>query len=107
MCTVGLLHGNVVGYKDTTTASGLAVMSALGQQPVSIVIQADQSLKQERCDPNNARTVFFSNDTCASGHQAVSIAVVADQLYKTGGTTATCGSVLFPIALDRCDHSNE
>ena len=41
--TVDLLHGDVVGFKDTTTENELALMSALNQQPVSIVIEADQS----------------------------------------------------------------
>ena len=41
--TVGLLHGDVASFKDATTESEMALMSALSQRPVSIVIEADQS----------------------------------------------------------------
>ena len=45
-CTVGLPQSDVVGFKDVITESGLVMMSALGQQPVSMVIEADQSFFQ-------------------------------------------------------------
>merc|ERR1712135_52248 len=42
-CTVGLSQGSVTGYKDVSTDSEQALMSAVAQQPVSIAIGADQS----------------------------------------------------------------
>merc|ERR1712211_156940 len=42
-CTVGLSQGSVTGYKDVSTDSEQALMSAVAQQPVSIAIEADQS----------------------------------------------------------------
>merc|ERR1719414_2053973 len=42
-CTVGLAQGSVTGYKDVSTDSEQALMSAVAQQPVSIAIEADQS----------------------------------------------------------------
>merc|ERR1712243_340084 len=42
-CTVGLSQGSVTGYKDVSTDSEQALMSAVAQQPVSIDIEADQS----------------------------------------------------------------
>ena len=57
--------------------------------------------KKKKC-ARHGRTVLFSDDLCASGQQPVSIAVEADQFFKTGATTATCGSVLLPFAQERC-----
>merc|ERR1712107_332575 len=42
-CTVGLSQGSVTGYKDVSTDSQQALMSAVAQQPVSIAIEAVQS----------------------------------------------------------------
>merc|ERR1712107_586004 len=42
-CTVGLSQGSVTGYKDVSTDSEQALMSAVAQQPVSIAIEAVQS----------------------------------------------------------------
>ena len=38
--TVGLLHGDVVGFKVATTENELALMSALSQLSVSIAVEA-------------------------------------------------------------------
>ena len=43
---MGLPHGDVVGFKDVTTESDQALMSALRQQSVFIAIEADQSFFQ-------------------------------------------------------------
>merc|ERR1711868_100723 len=40
---LGLAQGSVTGYKDVSTDSEQALMSAVAQQPVSIAIEADQS----------------------------------------------------------------
>ena len=42
LVSVGLPHGDVVGFKDATTENELALMSASSQQPMSIAIEADQ-----------------------------------------------------------------
>merc|ERR1712014_138532 len=41
-CTVGIPRGDVKGYKDVTSDSEQALMSAVQQQPVSIAIEADK-----------------------------------------------------------------
>merc|ERR1712084_184197 len=41
-CTVGIPNGDVKGYKDVTSDSEQALMSAVQQQPVSIAIEADK-----------------------------------------------------------------
>merc|ERR1712050_429828 len=41
-CTVGIPKGDVKGYKDVTSDSEQALMSAVQQQPVSIAIEADK-----------------------------------------------------------------
>merc|ERR1712032_318525 len=41
-CTVGIPKGYVKGYKDVTSGSEQALMSAVQQQPVSIAIEADK-----------------------------------------------------------------
>jgi len=41
-CTVGIPSGDVKGYKDVTSDSEQALMSAVQQQPVSIAIEADK-----------------------------------------------------------------
>merc|ERR1711979_168879 len=45
-CTVGIPNGDVKGYKDVTSDSEQALMSAVQQQPVSIAIEADKSAFQ-------------------------------------------------------------
>jgi len=45
-CTVGIAKGGVTGYKDVSSDSEEALMSALNQQPVSIAIEADKSVFQ-------------------------------------------------------------
>merc|ERR1712019_319089 len=45
-CTVGIAKGGVTGYKDVSSDSEEAMMSALNQQPVSIAIEADKSVFQ-------------------------------------------------------------
>jgi len=45
-CTIGIPKGGVVGFKDVSTDSEAAMMSALNQQPVSIAIEADKSIFQ-------------------------------------------------------------
>merc|ERR1712050_368480 len=45
-CTVGIAKGGVTGYKDVSSDSEQAMMSALNQQPVSIAIEADKSVFQ-------------------------------------------------------------
>merc|ERR1712187_281355 len=45
-CTVGIAKGSVTGYKDVSSDSEQAMMSALTQQPVSIAIEADKSVFQ-------------------------------------------------------------
>merc|ERR1712217_281306 len=42
-CTVGIPKGDVKGYKDVTSGSEQALMSAVQQQPVSIAIESDKS----------------------------------------------------------------
>jgi hypothetical protein len=42
-CSVGIPQGGVTGYTDVSKDSEQALMEALGQQPVSIAIEADQS----------------------------------------------------------------
>merc|ERR1711972_262155 len=45
-CTVGIPKGAVKGFKDVSSDSEQALMSALSQQPVSIAIEADKSVFQ-------------------------------------------------------------
>ena len=45
-CTVGIPKGSVTGFKDVSSDSEQAMMSALNQQPVSIAIEADKSVFQ-------------------------------------------------------------
>jgi len=45
-CTVGLAKGSVTGFKDVSSDSEQAMMSAIAQQPVSIAIEADKSVFQ-------------------------------------------------------------
>ena len=45
-CQVDILHGGVVEYTDVSIDSKHAVTSAVTQQPVSIAIEANQSLFQ-------------------------------------------------------------
>jgi len=45
-CTVGLPRGSVTGFKDVSSDSEQAMMSAIAQQPVSIAIEADKSVFQ-------------------------------------------------------------
>jgi len=45
-CTVGIPRGSVTGFKDVSSDSEQAMMSALAQQPVSIAIEADKSVFQ-------------------------------------------------------------
>merc|ERR1712060_214298 len=45
-CTTGLPKGSVTGFKDVSSDSEQAMMSALAQQPVSIAIEADKSVFQ-------------------------------------------------------------
>merc|ERR1711988_601736 len=45
-CTVGIPKGSVTGFKDVTSSSKQALMSAVQQQPVSIAIEADKSAFQ-------------------------------------------------------------
>merc|ERR1711941_203454 len=42
----GIAKGGVTGYKDVSSDSEEALMSALNQQPVSIAIEADKSVFQ-------------------------------------------------------------
>ena len=95
-CTAGLPHGNAVGFKDATTESELALMSALSQQPVFAAIEADQSfspLVRDRCDHSNTRTSPFANGTRQGVQQPVSIDIEADWSFV-------------PIVQDRSDHSH-
>jgi len=46
MCTVGVPSGGVMGFKDVRRGDEKALMSAIQQQPVSVAIEADQSLFQ-------------------------------------------------------------
>jgi C1A family cysteine protease len=45
-CTVGLAQGSVKGFKDVSPQDIDALMDAIAQQPVSIAIEADQSVFQ-------------------------------------------------------------
>jgi cathepsin L len=45
-CKIGIPKGAVKGFKDVSTDSEQALMSALNQQPVSIAIEADKSIFQ-------------------------------------------------------------
>jgi len=45
-CTVGIAKGSVTGFKDVSSDSEQALMSAVNQQPVSIAIEADKSVFQ-------------------------------------------------------------
>jgi len=45
-CTVGMAKGSVTGFKDVSSDSEQALMSALNKQPVSIAIEADKSVFQ-------------------------------------------------------------
>lgn len=45
-CSVGIPRGGVVGFKDVSSDSEHALMSAVAQQPVSIAIEADKSVFQ-------------------------------------------------------------
>jgi hypothetical protein len=45
-CTVGIPKGSVTGFKDVSSGSMQALMSAVQQQPVSIAIEADKSVFQ-------------------------------------------------------------
>ena len=45
-CTAAIPKGGVTGYKDVQTSSEQALMSAVAQQPVSVAIEADQSVFQ-------------------------------------------------------------
>ena len=42
-CSVGIPQGGVTGYTDASKDTEQALMEALGQQPVSIAIEAGQS----------------------------------------------------------------
>ena len=42
VCTVGIPRGGVVGYTDVSKDNEQAVMSAVMQQPVSIVVETVQ-----------------------------------------------------------------
>jgi len=46
MCAVGIPSGGVQGFKDVSRGSERALMSAVQQQPVSVAIEADQSIFQ-------------------------------------------------------------
>ena len=45
-CQMDILHGGIVEYTDVSIDSEHAVTSAVTQQPVSIAIEANQSLSQ-------------------------------------------------------------
>jgi C1A family cysteine protease len=45
-CTAGIPSGAVTGYKDVTPDDEKALMEAVAQQPVSVAIQADESVFQ-------------------------------------------------------------
>merc|ERR1712083_1185974 len=52
-CTVGIPNGDVKGYKDVSSDSEQALMSAVQQQPVSIAIEADKSgILSSNCGSN-------------------------------------------------------
>lgn len=45
-CSLSIPAGGVIGYKSVTSSSYSALMSAVNQQPVSVAIEADQSIFQ-------------------------------------------------------------
>jgi len=45
-CTVGVPQGGVTGFKDVTPGDYNALLDAVAQQPVSVAIEADQSVFQ-------------------------------------------------------------
>lgn len=55
-CTAGIPKGGVVGFKDVTVKDTNALMEAVAQQPVSVAIEADQSVFQ-----------FYSSGVIKSG----------------------------------------
>ena len=88
---MGLPHGDVVGFKDATTVSGLVMMSVLSQQPVPIAIEADQSFlncTRQACLQQRADQSFFQ--WYKTGVLRVSVRNFFLYLHRTDVITAMC-----------------
>ena len=96
-CSVGIRQGGVTGYADESKDSEQALMEALGQQPVSIAIQAGQfSFQMYHSD------VLTSSCGSCLGHGVLAVGYGSDIGTDYWKVESSCGSTC-PARIGWCE----